>query len=125
MPAGCYEIRFTGLGGFDAPELQQAIGPDAHIIRDRAPGAAHGDLTLLAIGVMLGARALTAALLFFSRKSTTSVLTLSVQVVKPDGTVITTQLKLDTRSQEGLSDQAVKQLAAALNVAPAELLEGA
>lgn len=125
MPTGRYELRFTGLGGFDAPELQQAIGPEAYIIRDRAPSAAHGDLALLAIGVMLGARTLTAAFLYFSRKSTTSQLTMSVQVLKPGGTVTTILLKLDTHAQDALSDQAIAQLAAALKITPSELLEAA
>lgn len=111
-----YEVRFQNLGGLDAPELQHELGPTARVIPSDRPSDAYGELALLTVGVILGAKALTAALLYFGRKQRSTKIRVSMQVVSPDGTIANIAIEVDSSEKDALSDQAMKQIANALRV---------
>ena len=121
MTASRYELRFPGLGGLDAPELQKELGLDAKVITPDRPTGAFGEPVLLTVGVILGAKALTAALLYFLRKGSMPNIRLGVQIVTPNGTIINVALEVDSSEKEALSEQAIKQIAAELKVKPSDL----
>ncbi len=117
-----YKLQFPNISGLDARELQEEIGPAAQItIPERQPGV-HGDLGLVTIGVVLGAKALTAALLYFGRKQSSHRIQLSVQIIAPDGTVTNVQLDVESNEKDGLSEQAMKQISTALKLKPSDLV---
>nr|WP_145545236.1 hypothetical protein [Variovorax boronicumulans] len=116
-----YEIRFLNLSGLDAPELQRELGPSSKTMVSERPDDAYGDLTLLTVAVILSAKALTAALIYFGRKQRTTNIRLSIQVVRPDGTTANVAIEVATNDREALSDQAIKQIASALSVKPSDL----
>lgn len=121
MSAKPYELRLLDVTGLDAPELEHELGPNAQTIAPERPDGAHGDLTLLTIAVVLSAKALTAALLYYGRKRSTTMIRMSIQVVSPDGTVTDVTIEVDTDEREALSDQAIKQIAGALKIKPSDL----
>ncbi|RDE49308.1 MAG: hypothetical protein DVS81_17375 [Candidatus Accumulibacter meliphilus] len=122
MTASHYELRFPDLGGLEAPELQRELGPTAKVITPDRPAGAYGDLGLVTIGVILGAKVLTAALLYFARNERKTKIRLTAQVVSPDGTITNIALEVDSSEKEALSEQAMKQIAAALKVKASDLV---
>ncbi|SEN56888.1 VCBS repeat-containing protein [Duganella sp. CF517] len=121
MQTSTYQIQFRDLGGLDAHELQNLLDGDAHVITPDRPPGTHGDLGLLIVATVLGYKALNAALLVYGRGSTTRKTKISVTVVTPDGTSKNVTIEVDSSETEALSEQAMKQIAAALKVSPADL----
>jgi len=118
-----YELRFLNLSGLDAVEMQHELGQAARIIKPERPPSAHGDLTLLAVGVVLGARALTAALIYFGRARSSTKIRLAMQVESPDGTITNLAIEVDSSVEEALSEQALKQIADALKIKPSDIAD--
>lgn len=121
MQKSTYQIQFRELGGLDAHELQHALGADAKVITPDRPFGTHGDLGLLIVATILGYKALSAALVVYGRGSKTTRMKFSSTIVTPDGTSKNVTVEVDSSEKEPLSEQAMKQIAAALKVSPADL----
>jgi glutamyl/glutaminyl-tRNA synthetase len=116
-----YELLIPELSKLNANALRTEIGGEASIVEASRQEHDHMDPAMVTLAMVLGSKVLEAMLSYFSRRQTSKKFDLRIKIRSPDGTMKDIILTVNLDEHDAPSDQALKQIANALGISPAEL----